>query len=441
MSAVVEEKKLDLDRILNRVTGEPRWLLPLRSHAFEAFRRLGWPTPKAEAWRFTNLRELSRLEFGLAEQEPAVEADMLKSYLLEEEHPYCLVFVNGDYRENLSRTEGLPSGVKLMPLRDAFREESELVQNHLTHYAAYENEGFTALNTAFMDTGLFLHVPKSVELDHPIQLLHVAVPEASPVLTNPRNLIILEANSKAAFTESFFAVEDGCYWVNAVTEAVLEPGAKLAHYFKEYHSEEAYHLSTVSVKQNRDSAFESHNILVGGALVRNKVHVDMDGIGADAEINGLYVGHKTQLLDNQIEINHNQPHCSSRQAFKGILDDKARGVFNGRIFVAKDAQKTDSSQSNRNLLLSGDARVNTKPELEIYADDVKCAHGATTGQIDEDAVFYLQSRGIDPKSAMDLITYAFAHEIVERIPLAGLRNQAEAFLFERFSKAKVIEEP
>ena len=418
----------------------PSWLHPLRRHALARFKQLGWPTTKNEAWRFTNLQSLAKQSFQLAQDEPTLTQKDLTPFVTETKLSGLLVFENGFYRPELSSTEQLPQGVTLGSLTEAFQSSDQVLQDHLTRYAPYEEDAVTALNTAFMEQGAFLRVEPGTSVEHPIQILFIQTGNAETQAVCPRNLVLAGANSQVVLLESYFAVGGGSYFTNRVMEIALEEGARVSHSWQECESEDAFHLSSCQVHQARNSHYDGHQVLLGGKLVRNNVRVCLDGPGAEAVVNGLFVGHGTQHMDNAVDVDHAKPHCNSTQFFKGMMDDRARGVFSGAITVREDAQKTDAKQSNRNLLLSPNARIDTKPQLEIYADDVKCAHGATTGQLDEDALFYIQTRGINPQSARDLLRYAFAHEVIERMPLACVRAHAEAFLYQRFSKAKLLGE-
>jgi Fe-S cluster assembly protein SufD len=301
------------------------------------------------------------------------------------------------------------------------------------------NDGFTALNTALIHQGLFLEVAADVCMVEPVQFLNVFVDHDEEMI-HPRNLIIAGSNASMTLVEHHLSLSDGRCWTNGVTDVVLGGGSKYHHYFVQNQNEQALHINLLRVRQAADSRFFGHSLLFGGGLVRNSIHVTFEGQGAEAEVNGLYLGRGKQHPDHDVFIDHKVPHCTSVQLFKGILDGEAHGVFNGRVMVRPDAQKTDARQTNRNLLLSDKARIDTKPQLEIYADDVKCAHGTTTGQIDEEALFYLKARGIDPATAMDLLVYAFAHEVLDHLPLDAVREQAERVLYRRFSRATMMEE-
>lgn len=422
------------------------WLTTLRERALARFRLLGFPTSKDEAWRSTNIGALARGDFSLAQaQPPHLDADRLKPFLLEGECAALLVFVNGRFYEPLSRWDGLPQGVRFLPMREALACEDQALKHYLSSGAAHQEDGLCALNTAFLEDGVLLELGAGARVDQPIQVLYLSVPSRDEntggLVAHPRNVVLAGAGSEVVLVENHVSLGEAVFWTNVTTEIAVGPNARVTRYFKECQNQSSYHTARVRVRQERDSRFEAHHLLIGSALCRNELRVCLDGPGAEVLVNGLFMGQNRQHLDNYILIDHARPHCASRQLFKGILGDRSRGVFHGRVVVREDAQKTDAAQSNHNLLLSPEARIDTKPQLEIYADDVKCAHGATTGQLDPDAFFYLLSRGIDPKTAYDLLVYAFAHEVIERMPSAAIRRQAESFLFERFSMARMIGEP
>jgi len=423
-----------------RAADEPAWLQPLREHARARFAELGWPTTKHEGWRFTNIKPIAAESFALLEDsEVSLSETRLRPFFLPGTDAVRLTFVNGIFREELSRLDGLPPGARVMTLRRALSEEGEALQSRLTHYADYQQDAFAALNTAFLEDGVCVFAEPGVVIDTPIHAIHVAVKVKRPFMTHPRVLIALEANAGATFVESHIALDDSRCFTNGVTEAALGPGARLAHCQMDAHGDASFHINTLQACLSRDSRLASHHLLVGGAIARNNLRVRFDAPGGEAALNGLYIGRDRQLLDNDVFIDHAHPHCRSEQYFKGVLEDAAHAVFTGRVVVRQDAQKTDAKQTNRNLLLADTARIDAKPQLEIYADDVKCAHGATTGHLDEDALFYLISRGLDRKTARDLLLYGFAHEVIERMSPEPFRMMAERFLHDRFAQSKLLE--
>ena len=292
-------------------------------------------------------------------------------------------------------------------------------------------DAFCALNTAFAEDGAFVHIRRGAVIEGAIHLLFVSTGTDVPAMSHPRNLIVAEEDSQAAIMEDYVSLGSGVAFCNSATELVAADNAVLSHYMIEQEHRETFNVSTLRIQQGRSANVASHSVLVGGALVRNNVHPVLAGEGSECLINGLFVGAGRQHIDNYMLVEHASPHCGSRQFYNGILDDRAHGVFHGRIIVHKDAQKTDAKQTNRNLLLSDDAQIDTKPQLEIYADDVKCTHGATIGQIEADALFYLRSRGIDEASARRILLVAFANECLERMKEGGIRKHVEKLINER----------
>lgn len=412
--------------------GQPDWLLPIRKEAIDRFETVGFPDRKNEDWKFTNVASFTRTPFSRLPA-PAELPSMtdLAPYLIENGWPR-LVFVNGRFAEGLSSISRLPAGVTVQTLEEAWEAAPEFVTQHLTRAASVEGSGFTALNTAFMADGLVLHLAPETTLDQPIHLLYVTDPSAGTGISYPRALVVLEPNARAAMVESYVSLHDGAYFTNAVTEVSLEAGARLDHYKVQRESEEAYHVGTLEARQGRDSHFESLSFALGAAMSRSNIYTVLDGEGSHATMNGLYVVHGDQHVDHQTRIEHAQPNCTSHEVYKGILDDRAHGVFNGKVYVHPIAQKTDGKQTNQNLLMSPTAKVDTKPQLEIFADDVRCTHGATVGQLDDQALFYCRTRGLAPNEAKTLLTYAFAADVLEQVPSHEIAQYLERLVMERF---------
>jgi Fe-S cluster assembly protein SufD len=312
------------------------------------------------------------------------------------------------------------------------------VQQYLTRYAPYESNAFTALNTAFLQDGAFVSVPGGALLEIPVHILFVSTGMEAEFISSPRNLIVAERNSQVSIIESHVSLSDNVYFTNSVSEIVLGENAVVEYDKLQIESSRAYHIGSTHIQQERSSNFTSNAISLGGLLVRNNVSVVLDGEGAEATLNGLYLGTGVQHIDNHTTIDHAKPRCPSHELYKGILSGKSRGVFNGKIKVRKDAQKTDAKQTNKNLILSDEASVDTKPQLEIFANDVKCTHGATIGQLDEEAIFYLRSRGVDVDRARDLLIYAFASDVVDRIKVEPLRDLLHEMIHARLEKERAI---
>jgi Fe-S cluster assembly protein SufD len=355
--------------------------------------------------------------------------------------PACprLVFVNGRLAPALSRLAGLPRGVRVESLAAAATEDRAILEPHLGRYAEMAGHAFTALNTALMKDGALVRIPRGAVLEQPIHLLYVSVTDGAPTATHPRNLILAGEGSQAAILEDYVTLGEGVTFSNAVTELVAGEGSVLQHYLIGREGREAFSVHTLRSQQERSSNLTSHSILVGGALTRRNIHPVLAGEGGECLINGLFLANGRQHMDNYMRVEHLSPRCSSRQVYKGILDGHARGVFHGRIVVHKDAQKTDAKQTNMNLLLSEDAQIDTKPQLEIYADDVKCTHGATVGQIDDEAIFYLRSRGISEPSARALLLYAFAGEILQRMTVEPVRKHLEEMVTRWMPQGSLLE--
>jgi Fe-S cluster assembly protein SufD len=333
-----------------------------------------------------------------------------------------LVVVNGFLREDLSQKSGLGDAV-VVDLFSAAADAryNKIIRKYLARNAGYHNNGLTALNTAFLQSGVFLWIPKNVKVEKPLQITFVA--EGDQSASFPRVLVVAEENSSATLIESF--VGEGRYFTNATVEVVVKDGAHLDHYRLQRESKNAFHISTTSAELGRASRYNTTSINLGAQLSRHDISVVMDHEGAETSVDGLYMVESDQHTDTHSVIDHQQPHCNSHQLYKGILDGNGRAVFNGKIFVREGAQKTDARQTNKNLLLSDKARVDTKPQLEIYADDVKCAHGAAVGQIDPEELFYLETRGIDPELGRNLLTYGFAEEVIARIKIESIRSELD----------------
>ena len=397
------------------------WLKRLREDAFARFCEAGFPTTKDEDWRFTNVSAIARTQFR-----PARPAKLAKSEAAArrvEGADAQIVFVNGRYAPELSSLKNLPKGVTVASLAELIDRDPATLEKHLGRYASQERDAFVALNTAFLSDGAYVHVVRGVVVEQPIALLYLTTEESAPTVTHPRNLIVAEDESQVAVIEDYVSIGGESVAVsNAVTELVAGENAHVQHYLIEREHLKAFNVSTLRIEQGRSANVASHSVLLGGGLVRNNVHPVLAGEGGECLINGLFLGTGRQHLDNYMHVEHAAPHCGSRQFYNGILDGQAHGVFHGRIVVHKDAQKTDAKQTNRNLLLSDDAQIDTKPQLEIYADDVKCTHGATIGQIEENALFYLQSRGISESEARKLLLMAFAEECVDRMHSTAARE-------------------
>ena len=403
------------------------WLRKLRENAFARFCETGFPTTHDEDWRFTSVAPIARASFSLAGKPAKISPSELKAWRLESAAAQ-LVFIDGQFVRELSQFASLPQNVVVAGLKEEIEKGEPVLEWHLGRYLDMVRDPFSALNTAFAEDGGFVRFGRGTVLEAPIHLLFVSTAADSPRMVHPRNLLIFEQECQATVIEEYVSLGGGTVLSNSATELIVGESGNVSHYMIEREHRDAFNVSTLRIQQARSANVASHSLLLGGGLVRNNVHPVLAGEGGECLINGLFVGNGRQHLDNYMHVEHASPHCSSRQFYNGILDGHAHGVFHGRIVVHKDAQKTDAKQTNRNLLLSDDAQIDTKPQLEIYADDVKCTHGATIGQIEENALFYLRSRGIDEIAARRLLLQAFASECLDRMKPGAARAHAEGLI-------------
>jgi Fe-S cluster assembly protein SufD len=423
----------------------PAWVNVLRKQGMDRFESLGFPTTKNEDWHFTSVAPIGERVFHppkLASPKISSEGSTagvvaradVDRFTFGQPEWHTFVFVNGEFSEDLSSYAGLAKGVHVSSLAAAIRAGTGRPERHLGKIASFDAHAFTALNTAFIRDGAFVELQPNAVVDEPIHLVFISEGQGEAI-AQPRNLIVAGPNSRASVVESYVCVRDNCYFTNAVTEISLAEGAHLDHYKIQRESEKSFHVGTVQARQARASQLHSFSFAVGGSLARTNVYTSLDGDGASCTLNGLYLTDGNQHIDNQTSIEHIAPNCPSHEVYKGVLDGHSHGVFNGKVYVHPEAQKTDGKQSNNNLLLSPNARVDTKPQLEIFADDVKCTHGATVGRLDDVAMFYLNSRGIGPDAARTLLTYAFAADVLETIELEPLKKGLEAMVLARFAAA------
>ncbi|MFN7955079.1 MAG: Fe-S cluster assembly protein SufD [bacterium] len=406
------------------------WLGSLRDAAMSRFGELGLPSTRHEAWRYTNIEPIARTAFRLAEaaSASAIRPEAIAPHSLGGAAVAELVFVDGHYAPHLSNAAAARGGLRVDSLAAALRERPAEVEPHLGRVNVSQAEPFTALNSAFVQDGALIQVARGVAIEKPIHLVFIASGASEPIVSHPRVLIVAQEASEITVVERFVTLGAGTHFTNAVTEIVLGPAAVIEHVKLEREGTHAFHVGSLHVRQARASQLASRWIALGGGLVRNEIRTILDGEGATATLDGLTVGADNQHVDSQTSIEHAQPHCESRQLYKSVLDGAARSVFNGRVLVAPHAQKTNAQQVNRNLLISKDARADTKPQLEIYADDVKCSHGATIGKLDPAAIFYLRSRGLGESEARSVLTQAFAGEVVARVRAASVRAELEEWL-------------
>lgn len=430
-STPVDAKRAYLDAAVLDGTG---WVRDLRAQALARFDALGFPTVRDEAWKYTDVAPLLRQAFTAVPPPATVSHERLEAAWLAGDTTR-LVFVHGLFRPELSTPPRLANRGVAGSLADALRQP-EALEPYLGKIAPIEAHAFAALNTAFLRDGAYLRIPAGVSVEQPIHIVYFGGQSA---LTQPHTLIVAEEGSQATVIEHYLTMDDGRYFTNAVTEIAVERNASLEHYRVQQEGAQAYHVGGVYVRQARASRFVSFGADFGGLLVRNDLRTVL-AENAECSLDGLYVVDGRQHVDNHTLIDHAAPRAISRELYKGVLAGRARAVFNGRVLVRQDAQQTDAQQMNNNLLLSDDVEVDTKPEFEIYADDVKCSHGATVGQLDTDALFYLRSRAIDETTARDLLTYAFADDILSRFKIAPMRKRLEQILRARLLEGRDLKE-
>ncbi|NIV42758.1 MAG: Fe-S cluster assembly protein SufD [Candidatus Dadabacteria bacterium] len=405
-----------------------------REEAINNFVKLGFPTLRDEDWRFTNIVPIVKSQYSIStDVTTKLENIDINRYLIHGLDSHLMVFVDGVYSAELSSINDTDDNILIKPISIALSDNTDIVEKHLFSCADIKLEAFTALNTAYFTDGAFVYVPSNTELDKTVEVLYIS---ANPVssMNSPRNLIVVEKSSKAQVIEHYVSLSDSVYLSNTVSEVIIGENSTVDHYFIEQDSKKAYNISSLEVKQSANSNLNSHSFLLGGAIVRNNIHPVLCGQGCNSNINGLFLPSGRQHIDNFMKVEHASPHCDSRQVYNGILADKSKGVFHGRIIVHEDAQKTDAKQTNRNLLLSDTAKIDTKPQLEIYADDVKCTHGATIGQMDKDSLFYLRSRGIEQKLAKAIMLRAFASQNIEDIGDEVIKSYVEKQVDNWFSE-------
>lgn len=414
----------------------PVWVEDLRTRALEHFETVGFPTTADEDYKYTNVAPIVKGDFrpAVARNGAGIDHARLEEFSYEEARGSRLVFVNGVLDADHSRLDNLPAGVHVGDLAEALNgDHAERLQNFLARGAEVSgDDAFTALNTAFLTSGAFVHIPKGVRVETPIHLLFLTNASAGKVATFPRILVIAEPRSEATIIEDHTSLDEGIpYFSSPVVEIYVDDEARLTHYKVQRESEAAFHVARTRAEVGRASIYDSTTINLGSILGRHNINLSLRGEGSESWIDGLFFGQGEQLMDTHSLINHREPHCTSHQSYKGVLNDRSRSVFNGRIFVHQKAQKTDAYQSNKNLILSDQARVDTKPQLEIFADDVKCSHGATVGQLNEEELFYLRSRGLQTELARNLLTYGFAEQVIEKIKVESIKRQLNSIILNR----------
>ena len=417
------------------VADAPGSIKALRAEGAESFKTLGFPTTRNEDWHYTSVQSIATAQFTPAiDRAPStgVTTESLAPYTFGADWP-LVVFVNGRFSAELSTLAALPAGIRVLDMATASAQDAELLGKFLGTAAPANRDGFTALNAAFAGEGTFIHVAKEMVIEHPIHILHVMDAQAAGIMSHPRHVMVAERHAKASVVESYVSLADVSYFTNSVVEAFVEDGATLSVVRIQREARSAYHVGTVEARQGRDSHFLTFTFQTGAALSRSNVYTVLDGEGCGCTINGLYMLDGEQHGDHQTRVEHVKENCFSREAYKGLIDDRAHGVFNGKVYVHPEAQKTDGKQTNHTLLLSEKAQIDTKPQLEIFADDVKCTHGATVGRIDETSLFYLKSRGVGKVLAKQLLMYAFAADVLETIENPVIVEALEKLTVERFT--------
>lgn len=412
----------------------PGWLKDLRRSGADRFGSTEFPNYKQEAWRFTNVTPIVQTPFTsrVAKSPPTLEPEAVKSHLYAESDWIELVFVDGFYSADLSRLNSDRGALHVGSLAESIRSDNKFLRKHLDRGMKHSS-AFTSLNSAFIQDGAFFCLQPNMALDTPVHFLFITT-ASGPVVAHPRNLFVVGECSQATILESYVGLSHGAdYLTNAVTEIVLEDGGKLERHKLVEEGADSYHLATANVRQGRDTFFKSYAVTLSGQIVRNELDVHFEGEGSEADLNGLYLNDGARLTDNALHVTHGKAHCRSRMAYKGIMDDESRAVFTGKVLVTKDSQRTDSDQLNSNLLLSDKATIDTKPQLEIFADDVKCTHGATVGSFPDELVFYFQTRGMSAEMARGILTYGFAGEILDSIEVGPLHKKLDKYIFDKYS--------
>ncbi|NGO38057.1 Fe-S cluster assembly protein SufD [Limisphaera ngatamarikiensis] len=449
MSQAAIETSRKVDKYINQfdrvaeLRAQPAWLLESRRNALEQLQALGLPTLRDEDWRYTNVAPIARMAFkpALEPQPVDIPPDALNDLLFARVQGPRLVFVNGHYRPELSVLDGLPDGVRFGSLAAALEADEERVRQHLNRLVGTPEHGFTALNQAWFTDGAWVWIPADTCLEQPLQVVHLAGPAAEGLTFCPRNLLVVGDRAHVTLIESYVHAGAQRYFNNALTELQVGDEAHIEHLKFQDESVEGFHIAGLHASLGRACRAFLHSFALGGRISRYNLRVRLAGEGLEAILNGLYLTRGEQLADHHMIVEHAQPHCASHEYFNGILDDRSRGVFHGRILVRPGAQKTDAKQTNKNLLLSDEAQANTKPQLEIYADDVKCTHGATVGQLHPEAIFYLRSRGIGPDTARRMLIHAFAGEIIERVQYEPAREILDQLVWDRLEATSHLAVP
>lgn len=414
--------------------GKETDLHEIRKRALENFNSLSLPTLKDEEWRYTNISPLLKHNFTAADGDASISDEKINNLKFDDLKSSIVVFVNGRFSEEHSQLLTLPEGAVVSSISEAIKNYPDIIEKHFAKYADYNSQIFTALSTAFTKDGAFVYIPENKIVGDPIHIIFITSSDDN-IITQPRNLFVAGNNSQVSIIEHYVGADENIYFTNIVTEIVVGENAIVDHTKLQEESKKAFHLGRMEVDLERSSNFTSHSFSTGGAITRNDFNSRFNDEGGECTFNGLFFLQDEQLFDIHTLIDHANPLCNSHEHYKGILEDNSHGVFNGKVIVRTDAQKTNAFQENNNILLSDNALVNTKPQLEIFADDVKCSHGATIGQLDEEARFYLKSRGIGNEAADSILIHAFASDVFTSIKLDAVRNYMEEILNRRFNQS------
>jgi len=408
----------------------------MRIAAINALSELNFPTNKDEEWKYTNVASLLKENFSLQEEVLDLSQDELDEFIYPSLSSNVIVFVNGVYNKKLSSLDKVQDGVEIMNFSEAIGSNEEFINTYFAKHAKFQNDAFTALNTAFCVNGAVINIKDGLITEKPIHILNISKSSKISWTSNNRNIVVVGENSQLDLIESYYSLDNGdsVYFNNVVTETVLAPRAILNHYKVQSEAEKSYHINRNFVNQESNSVYTSYAVDLGGNFVRNNIDVYLNAENVEANLYGVYLATGGQLIDNHSVIHHANPNCESNELYKGILEENSKGVFNGKIIVSKDAQKTNAFQQNNSLVLSESATMNTKPQLEIFADDVKCSHGATIGQLDEEALFYLKSRGVNGDEAKRILQQAFLSEVTEKIKIDVVAERVDEMIIEKFYK-------
>ena len=434
---IIEQFKIQFARFEQNLNGQKEHPVHgVRKQALSAIEKIGIPTPKDEEWRFTNLEPLFNKKFHLSLKNSAeqLKTNEVQNFLYRQFNGPQFVFVDGYFAPQLSsKIEDNNHGIVMTNLAQYFNENSEALEM-LSDENMMQYNIFTALNTVFGQDGIVIQIPDGVVLQAPINILYLSSSNAQNAAAHVRNVIKVGKNAQARITETYLSLGSTEHFTNTFTLAQIGENGHLIHNKIQNESLKAFHFGNLIVHQQENSQFISNNFAFGGGLARNTILVKLNGQGGNAKLNGFYMGNNTQHIDNNTLIDHTASNCTSRELYQGILNDTATAVFSGKILVRPNAQKTDANQSNNCLLLSDEARIDTKPQLEIYADDVRCTHGTTVGQLDEEAIFYLRSRGISEQRSKNLLIYSFAERIIDQLKVASVREFVDAIILQRFKE-------